>query len=183
MGGSRGEAPSLGIWTPPNTPPLKLLPPPLNHFWVGLPYLKNFDSPTSEILTPLPEKFWILQKRSHSPSSNLVTPPLRIFWVWLPYLKIFDSPTWKILNFEPHSDSPSSILGTPPLRISELDSPTSKILTPLVEKFWNCKKGPNPLVQFWRLPPSGFLSWTPLPQNFWLPYLRNFILVKKVRLP
>ena len=135
VGGSRGEPPPLGIWTPPNTPPLKLLPPPLNHFWVGLPYLKNFDSLTSEILTPLPEKFWNLQKRSHSPSSILVTPPLRIYRVWLPYLKILDSPTWKILNFKLHSDSPTSILGTPPLRISEFDPPTSEILTPLPQKF------------------------------------------------
>ena len=111
-------------------PPLKSLPPPLNHFWVWLPYLRNFASPTSEILTPLLEKFRILQKRSHSPSSILVTPPFRI---------------------------------------SELDSPTWKILTPLLEKFCILTRTQTPLVQFWWLPPSGFQSWTPLPENFWLP--------------
>ena len=31
-GSGWGEAPPLGIWTPPVTPPLKSLPPPLNHF-------------------------------------------------------------------------------------------------------------------------------------------------------
>ena len=127
--GESGSLP-LEIWTPPVTPPLKSPPPPLNHFWVGLPYLKKFDSPTSEVLAPLPEKFWFLQKRSQSPG-------------------------W--------------ILETPPLRISELDSPTSKILAPLLENFLNFLCTQTPLVQFWGLPPSGFQSWTPLPEKIWLP--------------
>ena len=38
-------------------------------------------------------------------------------------------------------------------------------------------------VEIWWLPPSNFLSWTPLVEKFWLPYLKNFPLQKKVPLP
>ena len=59
----------------------------------------------------------------------------------------------------------------PHFLIFELEPPASKILNPLVEKFltpklkknYFAKKGPNPLVEFWRLPLSGFSSWSPLP--------------------
>ena len=60
---------------------------------------------------------------------------------------------------------------TPPLKISELDSPTWKILTPLVEKKNFPKKGPTPLVEFWSLPPSKFLVLTPQVEIFFTPLL------------
>ena len=168
VGGSRGEAPPLRILTPPNTPPS-------NHY---LPHstIFEFDSPIWKILAPLPQKFWLPYLKNFGFCKKGPTPLVQFWWlppqdfrVRLPYLKNFDSPTWKIMHFELHSDSPSSILVTPPLKNSELDSPTWKNLTPLLEKFCILSRTQTPLVQFWGLPLSGFQSWTPLPENFWLP--------------
>ena len=57
----------------------------------------------------------------------------------------------------------------PHFLIFKLEPPSSKLLNPLVEKFltpklknfWFCKKGPNPLVEFWWLPPSRFSELEP----------------------
>ena len=111
------------------------------------------------------------------PLSNHCLPHSTIFELDSPTCKKFHSPTSEILTplseniciLQKRSHSLSSILVTPPLRISELDSPTWKILTPLLEKFCILTCTQTPLVQFWWLPPSGFQSWTPLPENFWLP--------------
>ena len=101
-GGESGGGSPLGIWTP-------LILPPSNRY---LPHstIFEFDSPTSEILAPLPQKFRLpyLKKFGFCKKGPI---PLVQFW-WLPpqhflvrllYLKNFDSP--------------SSILVTPPSRI------------------------------------------------------------------
>ena len=142
-----GGSPSRDL-DPPCYSPSQITASPTQPFlsWTPLPGM-NF--------TPLPQKFWLpylkifaFCKKVPLPKFNFGHSPFQNFWVGLPYLKHFDSPTWKFLNFEPHSDSPSSILGTPPLRISELDSPTWKIWTPLVEKKITPKKGQIPQVEF-----------------------------------
>ena len=79
----------------------------------------------------------------------------------------------------------------PHFLIFELEPPASKILNPLVEKFltpklkknYFAKKGPNPLVEFWRLPLSGFSSWSPLPRKFWTPYLKKNFSQKRSQPP
>ena len=93
----------------------------------------------------------------------------------------------------------------PHFLIFKLEPPSSKLLNPLVEKFltpklknfWFCKKGPNPLVEFWWLPPSRFSELEPptskildpLPeeknsakkgQN---PLVENFFFLQKRSLP